>query len=308
MNDIFTMSKLSLGYRYDDPESAQVRFHSLDNWYINSVWFPAVFDFDARYHYVDMATRTNSMTRPTEVIVDYSPRFVGDNQVLFELDEPLYIGAAISDTEPTIKTFYLKAAQPIYDYIFPVNDETYVVMTGVGLNMGDFVDVSFEFTAQQIIVTMVNRHEYLSAALRYFILYGNPVYGGVSGKEKRNISSSNFKRSMSVNSSFYLQTRAHATWLANFLEDRIAYQEPVVQITQAPPLFFLEIGDEITYKTINAENPVRAFSLESQRRGQLELSCSRSILSSVITYTNQTTILSWATRLTSMRLHSIETS
>jgi len=265
LNDVFKLTNLSLGYRYDNPETGKMEFPSCDTWFIQNrdrnPNFSPVYSFDPSFSYSDMNTSTSNQNRATEIIVNYAARYIGTNQVLFELEEPLIVGPAKSDTEFTTKQFILKADKVIFSNIFPVINETYGITSGFGINMQDFVDVGFGFNAQQIMVTITNRHLYQGAMMRYFVLYGNPVFGGVSGNEKRT-HSGEFRRSRTISDDFYMQTRSHATWLANILYDRVKYRVPTRKILNAPPLFYLEVGDLVHYKPLHGQDYTKGIIAE----------------------------------------------
>jgi len=263
MNDMFKLSNSTLGYRYDNPRGISPHFLSLDEIYVdnrddNDLMTP-LFYFDPNHSYSDIESRTNINNRPTEIIANFSPRYAGSQQLLFELDEPLTVTAAESDIVSTSKTFYLKSSQPMYNVFQPVLGENYAITSGVGLNMKDFVTVDFSFAAQQVTVTMTNTHPYHNGIMRYLTVYGNPVYGSPSGREKKFYDTgTGFKRSRSVGDPFYVQTRSHAKWLTDILYNRIPYIISTRRVSSVPPLFYLDVGDLVEYKLVNGAEKIKA--------------------------------------------------
>lgn len=261
MNDTFKMSNSTLGYRFDNPTSGTTDFHSADTWYINNRSYLAspLYFFDSTHSYTNVTSRTNVKNRPTEIIVNFSPRYVGPQQTLFELDEPIVIGAAVDGSTPTEKAFYLKSLYPIYAYSQPVEGQDYAITSGLGINMSDFVSASFALTAQEIVLTMSNSHEYLSATMRYLVITGYPTFGGPSGREKEKSKTGTFKRSATAGDPFYIQTRAHAKWLTDVLVDRMQYVLPTRIIASSPPLFWLTVGDLVEYQLVDGAETIKAF-------------------------------------------------
>ena len=164
----------------------------------------------------------------SEVVVEASPRAPDDEQVLWEPENEESVGAGATTTI----TARLK---------YPAYTITGVSFQGVtlgGTNITADVTCTYVAYAQRVELTFVNANATYAARLYKLQVQGRPVVGAPILEERRASTlpfwGTRAKRSRSLRSNVYIQSRAHAGAIAEFLRDT----------QEAPRLFFNVSGTQ----------------------------------------------------------------
>lgn len=191
------------------------------------------------------------------ISVEYSGRKVEPETSLWEPDDPVRIAANSSSTI-TANFSYPVYTQPVI---------TYKAHTAGGVNMAAYVTVTPTWYAQRATLVITNSHTMLGVNLSAFAITGRPVVGGPSADESRNSaehgSNGSFftgrqtSRNYSVRGNFYVQSRAQANMIAQFLLDR--YERPclVYKLRGMPGDPVRIPGDRVTINDASAMSSPR---------------------------------------------------
>lgn len=175
-----------------------------------------------------------------EVTVEASPRMPDDEQVLWEpeVEEQVPAGGVLNITA--------RLKYPAYT----ITGIAYQAVTVGGTNISGSITCTHTDYAQRIELHFENA-DYLYAATLYKLqVMGRPVVGAPLLEEKR-LSTAPFwngrlKRSRSVRSNVYVQTRAHAAALAEFLRDTQETPSLTYMVTGLQGLPGRQLGSRIT--------------------------------------------------------------
>lgn len=185
----------------------------------------------------------------TEVVVEYSPRIAGQAGIIWQLEKPVFIRPAETETiearfnNPALAVFLVEGG----DGPDRMYDDDYYVTSPGAMNMYDFVrnTITVTTTAAGATITIQNMHPSYIACVRWMQLRGVPIVGGPSEQVKVETGAGDNYRIRSERGNPYLQNRQQAEFLATFLADRFKAIRPVWSIQNAPGVPQLELGDRI---------------------------------------------------------------
>lgn len=179
------------------------------------------------------------------VTVEASPRFVVSSDTLWEPDEEVYIPAGGSK----VMTAVLR--QPGY----VMNAPTFTAVSAGGVNISGNVAVFVVSYAQRAILTITNNHATLAAYLKPLRITGNALVGGPTQEESRNSAqngsnsaffTSRGDRTRSLRGNTWIQNKAHAGMLAEFLLMRHERPRLTYRLTGCPGKPSRRLGDRVT--------------------------------------------------------------
>jgi hypothetical protein len=156
------------------------------------------------------------------VTVEYSSRQIEDSAIVWEPDEVIQVPA--NNTRAITATFN----SPIYGAPILV----YNAATSGGLDMNSYVSVSTTWYAQRADILITNTHPTRAATVFPLEISGSVASGGPTADETRksNLHGTNGSffltrgsRTRSLRGSVYVQSKAQASMLAQFLLDRHEY-------------------------------------------------------------------------------------
>jgi hypothetical protein len=179
------------------------------------------------------------------VTVEYSGREPDAVGLLWEPDDPVQVpaGATIN-----MVANYSQGA-------FSIVGVTYKAHSNGGVDLTSDVTVNVTYSAQRAAVQIVNANATLAATVFPLQITGRPLRGGPSAEETRDSTThgtnatyfaSRGSRTRSVRGNFYIQTRAQAGMVAQFLLDRHEHPRLVYRMTGALGDAERRPGDRIT--------------------------------------------------------------
>jgi hypothetical protein len=211
----------------------QIAAASLGRFYCN---VDGDFVYENNYHWLTTPHVTSQQTYTNEdwsrleayyedselynkVTVEYSGRKQGAVDVLWEPDDPVQV--------PANTTIDMVAN---YDHpAYSIDSITHKAHGNGGQDLTADVTVNVTYYAQRADVQIVNANATLAVTVFPLQISGRPLVGGPSAEETRNSSehgtnaaffTSRGDRTRSVRGNYYIQTRAQAGMLAQFLLDR----------------------------------------------------------------------------------------
>lgn len=255
LEDIWNLAAASGGRAYFD-RNGKMRYENMAHW----LFAP---------HNTSQATYTGADWQKLEVVyddrnlydsisVEYSGRKIEPETMLWEPDDPVRIGANSS------KTITANFSYPAYT----VPQITYKAHTAGGVDMSAYVTVTPTWYAQRATLTIVNSHPYLGINLTAFAITGRPVVGGPNADESRNsaehgsngafFSARQTSRNLSVRGNFYVQSRAQANMIAQFLLDRYERPRLAYKLSGMPGNPVRIPGDRVTINDASVMSSSRA--------------------------------------------------
>ena len=180
----------------------------------------------SRDTYRDLRIRYDDAELYSEITVEASPRAPDDVQVLWEPENEEMVPAG------STATITARLKYPAYS----ITGVSYQGVTLGGTNITSDVTCTYVAYAQRVELTFVNANATYAARLFKLQVQGRPVIGEPILEEKRTSASAfwsaRIKRNRSLRSNVYIQTRAHAAAIAEFLRD----------VQQTPRLFYSMTG------------------------------------------------------------------
>ena len=262
LEEVWQIAAASGGRVYTD-RSGILRYENMAHWLFSP-------------HTTSQATYTNADWQGLEIAYDdtnlydsisieYSGRKVEPETTLWEPDDPVRIPAN------STKTITANFSYPAYDT--PLI--TYKAHTAGGVNMNAYISITPTWYAQRATLSITNSHTTLGVSLSAFSITGRPVMGGPSADEKRTSatdgSNGSFfttretSRNLSMRGNFYVQSRAQAAMIAQFLLDR--YEQPRLTYTlRGMPADPARIpGDRVTINDTSVMSSSRAMMVTGVR-------------------------------------------
>jgi hypothetical protein len=223
LEECWTLAAAAGGRLYANPDG-KIVYENMAHWLQNATPTETL----TRDMYRDLRIRYEDGELYTEVTVEASPRSADDQQVLWEPEEEIQVPANGS------MTLTARLKYPAYS----VTGISYEGVTLGGRNISSDVSCTHTDFAQRIELEFTNANATYAARLYKLQIQGRPVVGAPLLEEKR-ISAASFwndrtKRNRSLRSNVYIQTRAHAAAIAEYLRD----------VHQLPRLFYTVTGTQ----------------------------------------------------------------
>lgn len=223
IEQIWTLAA-ACGGRFYATQTGKLAYQNIAHWLQHSTPSETL----TRDDYGNLRYRYEDGDLFSEVTVEASPRAPDDEQVLWEPENEEQVGAGATSTI----TARLK---------YPAYSITGVSFQGVtlgGTNITSDVTCTYVAYAQRVELTFANANSTYAARLYKLQVQGRPVVGAPILEERRNSESAfwagRVKRARSLRSNVYIQSRAHAAAIAEFLRDT----------QEAPRLFFSITGTQ----------------------------------------------------------------
>lgn len=198
------------------------------------------------------------------VTVESSARLIAPRDVLWEPDEDVIVPANSS------KKITARLRQAAWN----IDSITYTAVTAGGANINGSVAISSVQYAQRVELTITNSHTTHAAYLRPLRITGQAIDGAPSNEESRNSTdhgsnaaffATRGSRSKSVRAGAYVQSKAHAGSLANFLLRRYEIPRLNYSIAGAVGNPRRRLGDRITINDTRIANTSKDAILTSIR-------------------------------------------
>lgn len=198
------------------------------------------------------------------VTVESSARYIAPRDVLWEPDEDVVVPANASK----------KVTARLRQAAWNIDSISYTAVTAGGTNINSSVSISSVQYAQRVELTITNSHATHAAYLRPLRITGQSIDGAPSAEESRNSTdhgsnaaffASRGSRTKSVRAGVYVQSKAHAGAVANFLLRRYEIPRLNYSITNAVGNPQRRLGDRITLYDTRIANGAKDAILTSNR-------------------------------------------
>ena len=231
------------GGRFYANEYGKFVYENMTSWLFNGVgdkhYYPnGTID---RSLYQSISVNYDDSNLYNDVRVEISPREFGQYGILWEPDEKLVVPANGS------LTVTARFRQPAY-YVTSI---TYQAITTAGRNISGSITIDGWDTpdAQSVTLTFNNTNTLYAAHLEKLRIYGTPIVGSPTIEERRSSTTDfwNYRlpRVRALRSNLFIQTRAQAGSLAQFLLDTSLLPNFRVNITGLIGDPDLHIGDKV---------------------------------------------------------------
>lgn len=183
-----------------------------------------------------------------EFVVSYAERFAGDFQEeIWKQETPKMVlpGA----TEEVIARF----SSPAVSVAAPVVNEDYYLLTleGADATLISGVSINFQVYAQQAVITITN-----AATVPIFLwnakFVGQSVSGSPAEQVKRTLTGKNYNRRLEVRGNYYVQQKAQADYIADFLEWWYGTAKPTVSVSKLRGDLANQIGARVKVRSRDA--------------------------------------------------------
>lgn len=198
------------------------------------------------------------------VTVECSARYIAPRDVLWEPDEDVVVPANAS------KKIVARLRQAAWN----IDSISYTAITAGGTNITSSVSISSVQYAQRVELTISNSHATHAAYLRPLRITGQSIDGAPSAEESRNSTdhgsnaaffATRGSRTKSVRAGVYVQSKAHAGAVANFLLRRYEIPRLNYSISNAIGNPRRRLGDRITLYDTRIANGAKDAILTSIR-------------------------------------------
>lgn len=191
------------------------------------------------WHYVDEIVWRDVYS---SVIVAYTPRRIGPEQVIYESDRPIEV--------PPGGTVHLTALfrGPVASYIPPVCYTDFWPVTAGMNSQSSNVTITVTAYAMQADIAITNADPNYAAYVLDFQLRGYPVEGDETQEVREDTTVSPpliAGKIYSLRENDFIQTEAQAAMLAGFLRDKLQRPRRLIGV-QAVACPYLELGDRVT--------------------------------------------------------------
>lgn len=197
------------------------------------------------YTLLDPAYSTDDLA--TKIIVEYLPRAIGVETVLYTMRQLRTIAPGVTD-EWDVRFTY-----PAFEVIDPQSSGEpidYRIASSGGYDLGSDVTLTLQNSyAGKTGVKVVSTAATLAASLVFLQVRGYPLLGGPIEQVEVDVSPAPvlFDRDRSVRGNPYLQTWAQANALANFLAGKCKQIRPTWTLRNVPGVPQLEPGDRVSF-------------------------------------------------------------
>jgi hypothetical protein len=191
------------------------------------------------WHYVDEIVWRDVYS---SVIVAYTPRRIGPEQVIYESDRPIEVGPG--------ETVHLTALfrGPVASYVPPVCYTDFWPVTAGMTSQSSYVTIAVTAYAMQADIEITNSNGEFAAYVLDFQLRGYLVDGDETqeAREETTLDPPRVAGKIySLRENDFVQTETQAAMIAGFLRDRLQRPRRLIGV-QAVSCPFLELGDRVT--------------------------------------------------------------
>ena len=227
IEEIWTLAA-ACGGRFYATQTGSLAYENIAHWLHHTTPSETL----TRDSYTALRYRFEDADLFSEVTVEASPRSPDDEQVLWEPENEEQVSAGGT------LTITARMKYPAYS----ITGISYEGVTLGGVNISNNVTCTYTAYAQRVELEFTNANTTYAARLYKLQIQGRPVIGAPILEERRQSADTfwtgRVKRSRSLRSNVYIQTRAHAAAIAEFLRDtqelpRLFYN---VSGTQGNPL------------------------------------------------------------------------
>jgi hypothetical protein len=235
LEEIWTLAAACGGRVYANPEG-KIVYENATHWLQQVVPSETL----TRDDYRDLKFRYDDGDLFSDVTVEASPRAPDDAIVMWspENEEMVPSSATVTITA--------RLKYPAYT----ISGVSYEGVTLGGTNITSDVTCTYVAYAQRVELTFINANATYAARLYKLQVNGQPVVGAPILEEKRSSEAafwtSRVKRNRSLRSNVYIQTRAHAAAIAEFLRDTHETPTLFYSISGTQGLPARRLGDLIT--------------------------------------------------------------
>lgn len=234
LDELWQLAAATGGRFYAD-RNGKLVYENMQHWLFHAPG--ETFD---RSTYADLKMCYNDADLYSVTTVEAAPRRLGATIVLWEPDELIQVPAG------GVRTVTAKLKQPAYQ----VDAITFQARTSAGWNISADVTLTHVDYAQRIELSFTNANTTYAAAIDAMQITGIPVLGAPTIEEKAESSNAFWAarvgRNRSVRGNVYVQARAQANALAEFLRD--VQELPRLEYTMSGTLGVptRELGDLVT--------------------------------------------------------------
>jgi hypothetical protein len=189
----------------------------------------------------DLKPKLDLQNVVNEVIVNYTPRYIGGSQVIYQSQTDIVVPPS-----STI-TFWAVFSSAAYDVTSPAAATDYNAYTAANEQRNSDVAVTIITQyAQRVEIQAVNSGAIHTLYLRNFQLRGQMITGTSNQGRRATADDGNpILKTMSVDN-FYIQAEAPATALAAMLKDRLSQVPQIVTLESVPGVPQMEVLDRVT--------------------------------------------------------------
>jgi hypothetical protein len=235
LEECWTLAAAAGGRLYANPEG-KIVYENATHWLQHVVASETL----TRDNYRDLRIRYDDSDLFSDVTVEASPRAPDDQMVLWEPEneEMVTAGGTLTVTA--------RLKYPAYT----ISGIAYEAVTLGGANISNDVSCVHTNYAQRVEMVFTNANATYGARLYKLQVQGRPVVGAPMLEEKR-LSEATFwdtriRRNRSLRSNVYIQTRAHAAAVSEFLRDVHETPRLFYNLTQVLGLPARRLGNRIT--------------------------------------------------------------
>ena len=193
-----------------------------------------------RASYADLKVRYDDGDLYNKATVEASPRRMGASAIIWEPDEQVTVPAN------STRNVSAKLRQPCYF----VNGVSFQAITTGGVDITSSVVCNLTIYSQRVELSFVNSHATHAANIMNLQLTGVSILGTPTIEESKESTDSFWTsrkgRTRSARGNVYIQGRAQAKALAEFLLDTSEKPKLFYTITNAPGLYSRRVGNRIT--------------------------------------------------------------
>ena len=220
MEEIWSIAAACGGAVFTEPDGRLV-YRNFQNW-VAGLSQGKVKTF-SRGDFTDLKVKWNDDDLYSAATVEASPRGLGENSVIWEPDDEITVPANGT------RTVLAKLRQAAYF----ISEVSYQAVSSGGASLSVYVSVNAEVFAQRVNLVFTNTHPTQAANIKTLQIKGTPVVGTPTVEETVNSASSFWSsrkgRTRTLRNNVYVQSRAHAKALAQFLVN--ASEKPKVTYT-----------------------------------------------------------------------------
>lgn len=225
LEEIWSIAAACGGVVFTEPNGRLV-YKNFQYW-VNGLSQTKVKTF-GRGDYTDLKIKWTDDDLYNAVTVEASPRGLGENSVLWEPDDNITIPANGT------KTVVAKMRQAAYF----IDEVTYQPVTSGGVNISSNVTIVTEIFAQRINLVFTNTHPTQAANIQTLQIKGIPVVGSPTIEETFESTSSFWTgragRTRTIRNNVYIQSRAHAKSIGEFLLNASEQPKVIYTIVNTP--------------------------------------------------------------------------
>ena len=249
MEELWALAAACGGSIYSD-RAGKLIYNNMQTWLVGSSdSSPKVKTF-TRSDYTDLKLRYGDSDLYNTTVVEASPRRLGENSVLWEPDETISVPAN------NTRAVTAKLRQPAYF----LDDVSFQAVSAGGVSLSANVSVAATIFAQRVELVFTNTHPTQAANIKTLQIKGIPIVGAPTLEETVDSTNAFWTgrtgRTRTFRGNVYVQNRAHAKALADFLSIVSESPKLLYTISNTPGSLGYHLGSKIGIydsKTMSAE-------------------------------------------------------